>query len=187
MFKVSGKAVSTLLAVGLAGVLAGSWAAPATARQVCYFGECSGSVSQAPSTKPTATQMIAKRGSWSAHLVGEIAMLVDEFQNGAKFAVVFYPEGKPGLMLMHPNWNLQKGQQVEMIVRIDGEAYKGTATAIENNVLTVKGVSRGLLQTFYRGRQGRIEVADFAFDMSNLADAAAVFDDMLARLKTASR
>lgn len=184
MFKVSGKAVSTLLAVGLVGALAGSWAAPATAGQVCYFGECSASSSPAPSSQSKATQVVAKRGSWSARLVGQGAMIIDEFQNGAKFAIVVYPEGKAGLMLMHPDWKLQKGQQVEMIVRIDREVYKGTATAIEHNVLAVDGASKDLLQTLYRGRQGRIEVPNFSFDMTNLADAAAVIDDELARLKT---
>lgn len=183
MFKVSVKAASTLLAVGLVG-LTGSWAAPATAGQVCYFGECSASSSPAPSTPSKGTQVVAKRGSWSAHLVGQGAMIIDEFQNGAKFAIVVYPAGKAGLMLMHPDWKLQKGQQVEMIVRIDRETYKGTATAIENNVLAVDNASKDLLQTLYRGRQGRIEVPNFSFDMTNLADAAAVIDDTLARLKT---
>lgn len=98
-----------------------------------------------------------------------------------------YPEGNPGLMLTHPNWKLQKGHQMEMIVRIDGEVYPGTATAIENNVLTVNSVSRDLPKTLYRGRQGRIEVPNFSFEMTNLADAAAVMNDTLAHLKSASR
>jgi hypothetical protein len=187
MFKGSVKAASILLAAGLVGALAGSWAAPATAGQVCYFGECRATATPAPSAPSKATQVVAKRGSWSSHLVGQGAMIVDEFQNGAKFAIVVYPEGKAGLMLMHPDWKLQKGQQVEMVVRIDREAYKGTATAIEDNVLAVDSVSKDLLQGLYRGRQGRIEVPNFSFDMTNLADAAAVIDDTLARLKTASR
>jgi len=184
MFKKSGKAVSALFAAGLAGALAGSWAAPVAAGQVCYFGECRASATPGPTPQSKASQVVSKRGSWSSVLLGDGAMIVDEFQNGSKFAIVVYPSGKFSLMLMHPEWHLQKGQEVEMTIRIDGEGYKGKAVATERNVLTVDGVSKDFLKTLYNGRQGRIEVPKYSFDMTNLADAAAVINDTLARLKT---
>lgn len=185
MFKKSGKAVSALLAVGIVGAMAGSWTGPAAAGQVCYFGECRASATPAPAPQSKATQ-VSKRGSWSSVLVGEGAMIIDEFQNGSRFAILVYPSGQFGLMLMHPEWQLEKGQEVEMTIRIDGEGYKGKAVATERNVLTVDGVSKDLLKTLYRGRQGRIEVPNYSFDMTNLADAAAVINDTMARLKTSA-
>jgi hypothetical protein len=114
-------------------------------------------------------------------------MIVDEFANGSKFAILAYPEGKFGLLLTHPEWRLQRGQQVEMSIRIDGEVYKGKAVANEGGMLEVDGISKTLLTALYRGQQGRIEIADYRFDMTNLADAAAAIDDVIAHLKTASR
>ena len=196
MIKLSRVAVSALFAFGLAGALAGT-ASPAAAApgQVCYFGECRASTgpsaqpTPAPTPTPASTQskLIAKRGSWSAVLVGEGAMIIDEFANGSKFAIVAYPEGKFGLMLMHPEWRLKAGQRAEMSVKIDGETYKGTAVANDKGILEVDGCSKDMLKALYRGRQGRIEVGDYSFTMTNLGDAKAVIDAVLAHLKTAAR
>ena len=186
MVKLSRVAVSALFAFGLAGSLAG-FSASAAPGQVCYFGECRAQA--APATAPASTQsrVIAKRGSWSAVLVGDGAMIIDEFANGSKFAIVAHPEGKFSLMLMHPEWRLKAGQQAAMLVKIDGEVYKGTAVANDKGILEVEGASREMLQRLYRGRQGRIEVGDYSFTMTNLADAKAVIDAVLAHLKMASR
>lgn len=193
MVKLSRVAVSALFAFGLAGALAGmTTPASAAPGQVCYFGECRASTG--PSARPapattasTQSKLIARRGSWSAVMIGEGAMIVDEFANGSKFAILAYPEGKFGLMLMHPEWRLRAGQRAEMSVTIDGEVYKGTAVANDKGILEVEGASREMLQRLYRGRQGRIEVGDYSFTMTNLADAKAVIDAVLAHLKMASR
>jgi hypothetical protein len=190
MIKLSRVAVSALFAFGLAGALAGT-ATPAAAApgQVCYFGECRASTGPATRPAPASTQsrVIAKSGSWSAVLVGEGAMIIDQFANGSRFAIVAYPEGKFGLMLMHPEWRLKAGYRAEMTVKIDGEVYKGVAVANDKGVLEVDGASKEMLKALYRGRQGRIEVGDYSFTMTNLADAKAVIDAVLTHLKTASR
>lgn len=196
MIKLSRVAVSALFAFGLVGAAAGM-ASPASAApgQVCYFGECRASTGPsaqptpvpAPTPASTQSKLIAKRGSWSAVLVGEGAMIIDEFANGSKFAIVAYPEGKFGLMLMHPEWRLKAGQRAEMSVKIDGETYKGTAVANDKGILEVDGCSKDMLKALYRGRQGRIEVGDYSFTMTNLADAKSVIDAVLAHLKMASR
>jgi len=193
MIKLSRVAVSALFALGLAGAAAGL-ASPASAApgQVCYFGECRASTGpstqSAPAPTPASTQskVIARRGSWSAVLVGEGAMIIDEFANGSKFAIVAYPEGKFGLMLTHPEWRLKAGQRAEMSVKIDGETYKGTAVANDKGILEVDGCSKEMLKALYGGRQGRIEVGDYSFTMTNLADAKSVIDAVLAHLKTGS-
>lgn len=194
MIKLSRVAVSALFAFGLAGVLAGV-AAPASAApgQICYFGECrpstgpSAQTTPAPAPVSTQSKLIAKRGSWSALMIGDGAMVVDEFANGSKFAILAHPDGKFGLMLMHPEWRLKPGQRAEMTVKIDGEVYKGTAVANDKGILEVDGCSKEMVKALYDGRQGRIEVGDYSFTMTNLADAKAVFDAVLAHLKTASR
>ena len=196
MIKLSRVAVSALFAFGLVGAAAGM-ASPASAApgQVCYFGECrtstgpSAQPTPVPAPTPASTQskLIAKRGSWSAVLVGEGAMIIDEFANGSKFAIVAYPEGKFGLMLMHPEWRLKAGQRAEMSVKIDGETYKGTAVANDKGILEVDGCSKDMLKALYRGRQGRIEVGDYSFTMTNLADAKSVIDAVLAHLQASSR
>lgn len=193
MIKLSRVAVSALFALGLAGAAAGL-ASPASAApgQVCYFGECRASTGPsaqpAPAPTPASTQskVIARRGSWSAVLVGEGAMIIDEFANGSKFAIVAYPEGKFGLMLTHPEWRLKAGQRAEMSVKIDGETYKGTAVANDKGILEVDGCSKEMLKALYGGRQGRIEVGDYSFTMTNLSDAKSVIDAVLAHLKTGS-
>ncbi|MGE0577049.1 MAG: hypothetical protein AB7F22_26740 [Reyranella sp.] len=192
MIKLSRAAVSALFAFGLAGAAAGI-ATPASAApgQVCYFGECrtstGPSVRPAPTPASTQSKLVARRGSWSAVLVGERAMIIDEFANGSKFAIVAHPEGKFGLMLMHPEWRLRAGQRAEMSVTIDGEVYKGTAVADDRGILEVDGCSKEMLQKLYRGREGRIEVGNYSFTMTNLGDAKAVIDAVLAHLKVASR
>lgn len=178
MFKRSRMAVSVLLALGLGGVLA----APASAApgQVCYFGECRPSTNQSAKAQPapasTQSKVIAKSGSWSLTRVGDGAMIVNQFNNGSKFAILVYPEGKLSLLLTHPDWRLQKGQKAQMSVTIDGEVYKGTAVADDYGMLEVDGASKDLLKALYNGRKGRIEVGNYSFDMTNLADVAAVID-----------
>jgi len=189
MLKKSRAAASALLALGVAGALAGPWAAPASAAsgQVCYFGECSASSAPTASTQSKA-RVLARHGSWSAVAIGQGgAMVIDEFDNGAKFAILAYPNGGFGLLLTDPLWRLQKGQRTELSITIDGRVYKGEAVVSKHGMLEVDGVSPELLKALYRGRQGRIEVANYRFDMNNLADAAAAFDAVISHLKTASR
>jgi hypothetical protein len=134
------------------------------------------------SAQPSEARALPKHGSWKAVVIGEGAMIVDEFDNGAKFAILAYPEGKIGLLLSHPDWHLKRGQQVEMVVRIDGEVFGGSAGFLE-----VDGVSKALVAALYRGRKDRIEFADYRFDMTNLANAAAAIDDVVRYQQTASR
>ena len=188
MLKKSRMAVSALLALGVAGALAGPWAAPASAAsgQVCYFGECSASSAPTASTQSKA-RVLSRHGSWSAVAIGQGAMVIDEFDNGAKFAILAYPNGRFGLLLTDPQWRLQKGQRTELSITIDGQVYKGDAVVNKDGMLEVDGVSRDLLKALYRGQKGRIEVASYRFDMNNLADAAAAINAVIAHLKTASR
>ena len=191
MSKMSRTAVSAALALALAGALAGASTAPASAApgQVCYFGECSTSTapSPAPANNQAKARPLPQHGSWRSVLIGQGAMVYDQFDNGAKFAILFYPEGKFGLLMGHPEWHLKAGQQASMTVRIDGDVYTGKAVANDNGLLEVDGVSKELLKALYNGRKGRIEVGDYSFDMTNLADAAAAIDDVIAQLKIASR
>jgi hypothetical protein len=192
MLNKSRTAVSALLAIGFAGALAGSWTGPASAApgQVCYFGECSTSatpVAPAPSAQSSEARTLPKHGSWKAVVIGQGSMIVDEFDNGAKFAILAYPEGKIGLLLSHPDWRLKRGQQIELTVRIDGEVFKGTAVINEKGFLEVDGVGKAFVAALYRGRKGQIEVGDYRFDMTNLADAAAAIDDLVRYQQTVSR
>ena len=191
MFKRSRMAVSALFALGLVAALAGMTAIPASAApgQVCYFGECR--VSTGPSAQPapsaTRSQLIAKRSSLSAHLVGEQAVIVDEFNNGARFAIVARADGRFGLVLTHPEWRLKQGQRASIKVTIDGDAYQGTAVVNGHGMLEVADASKDMLKALFRGRQGRIEVGDYSFDMTNLADATAVTQAAVKHLETAGR
>jgi hypothetical protein len=188
MLNKSRVAVSALLALGVAGALAGPWAAPASAAsgQVCYFGECRASSAPAASTQSKSREL-ARHGSWSAFAIGQGAVVVDEFKGGAKFAIVAFPSGSFGLLLANPQWRLQAGQRIEMSITIDGHAYKGQAVVNKDGMLEVDGVSRDLLKALYRGRQGHIEAANYRFNLANLADAAAAIDAAIAHVKTASR
>jgi hypothetical protein len=71
-------------------------------------------------------------------------------------------------------------------VRIDGEVFKGTAVPNEG-FLEVGGVSKAFVAALYRGRKGHIEVGEYRFDMTNLADAAAAIDDLARYQQTSSR
>jgi hypothetical protein len=120
-------------------------------------------------------------------VIGQGAMIADEFDIGAKFAVFADPEGSIGLLLSHPEWRLGRGQPVQMTVRIDGQVFRGMAVPDEKSFLEVDGVSKAFLLALYRGQQGRIEIAHYRFDMTNLADAAAAIDDLERYKQTASR
>jgi hypothetical protein len=179
MIKRYRKAVSALLAFALAGALVGPWVSPAVASdRVCYFGECRGE-----SAAQSKARVVSKRGSWSAVVVGKAAMIVDQFDTGAKFAILAYPNGKLSLLLSHPDWRLRAGHRVEISVKIDNEVFKGTAVANDKGVLEVDNASKDLLEAVYRGRKGRIDAGEYYFTMNNLADAAAVIDDAAAHLQ----
>src|SRR3979490_669827 len=82
LLKKARMGVSSLLGLGLVGALAGPWAPAAAAPgQVCYFGECSASTAPAAPSQSKA-RLLSKYGSWSAVLIGQGAMSVDEVSNG---------------------------------------------------------------------------------------------------------
>jgi hypothetical protein len=185
------KSRTTLIAFGLAAALAGSFA-PATAApgETCYFGECRSSTTPAAApaqSRPAEARTLLQQGSWKAVAVGKGAMIVDEFNNGAKFAVLFYPDGKLGLMLSQPNWEFKPGQEVQMTFEVDGEGFRGAATVDEKGMLEVDGVNKRVLETLYRGRSALINAGGYRFEMSKLADAAAVIDAVVQYQQTASR
>ena len=72
MFGKPRLAVSALVALGIAGALAGPWAAPASAApgQVCSFNECSTSSTPSASTQSKA-RVLSKHGSWRAVVLGK--------------------------------------------------------------------------------------------------------------------
>jgi hypothetical protein len=188
MFSMSRTA---LIAIGLAAALAGSFA-PATAApgETCYFGECRSSTTPAAlpaPSRPEEPRVVARQGSWTAVAVGKGAMIVDEFTNGAKFAVLIYPDGKLGLRLSQPNWEFKPGQEVQMTFEVDGDGFRGTATVNEKGMLEVEGVNKRVLETLYRGRRALINAGGYRFEMSKLADAAAVIDAVVQYQQTASR
>ena len=138
MFK---KSHTALIAFGFAAALAGSFA-PATAApgETCYFGECRSAATPAavPPSCPAAARTVARNGSWKALDVCGGAILVDEFNNDAKFAVLVSKD-QIGLMLAYPNWEFRPGQQVQMTFEVDGEGFRGTATVDEKGMLVVDG------------------------------------------------
>ena len=98
-----------------------------------------------------------------------------------------HADGRFDLVLTHPEWRLKQGQRAAMKVTIDGEAYQGTAVANGQGMLEVADASKDMLKALFRGRQGRIEVGDYSFDMTNLGDATAVAQAAVKHLKTANR
>jgi hypothetical protein len=181
---------TALFALGLA-TLAGSLVpAAATPGQVCYFGECRSSTGPATApipSDPDETRPIAQHGSWKVIGVGEGAMIVDEFDNGAKLAFLFYPDGKVGLMLSHPKWDLKRGDEVTMRVEVDGSGFRGAAVVKENGIVEVATINPRVVEALYRGRSGIVEVGQYSFEMTNLANAAAAIDSLVSYQKTATR
>ena len=200
MVKKSNAAVSAVLGLAFAGALLGvTTPASAAPGQVCYFGECAASASPNPTppqrpvetrpaeTRPDAPREVSQRGSWHGVQAGPAALVYDRFDNGAKFAIVFQPEGRLGLMLSHPQWHLRKGQEVEVSIHIDREVYNGKAMVNDSGVLEADDVGKALVTAFYRGHKAQIVVGDYTFDMNSLPDAAAVIDDVLASQRRAGR
>lgn len=184
------KSRTTLIAISLAAALAGSFA-PATAApgETCYFGECRNSTTSAAlPSRSEEPRVLVRQGSWTAVAIGKGAMIVDEFDNGSKFAVLFYPDGKLGLMISHPNWEFKPGQEVQMTFEVDGDGFRGTATINAKGMLEVDGVNKRVLETLYRGRKALINVGGYRFEMTKLADAAAAIDALMQyQQQTASR
>jgi hypothetical protein len=182
MFGKSRVAVAAVMVLGVAGMLAGPWASPASATlaPIRCFGECS------TSSASTQGRVLSKHGNWSAVILGTRGMVVHEFDNGAKFAIVAHPNGEISLLLMHPDWRLQRDQRTDFSIDIDGHVFRGTSVANQDGVLDVV-VSRTFVVAFYRGNQALIEIGEYRLAMTALADAAAAIDDVIADLKSASR
>jgi len=188
MFK---KSRNALLALGVLATLAGPFAAAASGAsgQVCYFGECretAAPAAPARSAPSPEARMVAKQGEWTALAIGSASMIVADFQDGSKFAVVIGASEKPVVFLSAPNWRLKAGQKAAIKMQIDGETYEGTAVATELGNLQIS-VDEDFLQALYRGRSAKIEVFRESFTLVNLADAAAVMDGMIHYRQTAAR
>ena len=113
MFGKSRVAVAAVMVLGVAGMLAGPWASPASATlaPIRCFGECS------TSSASTQGRVLSKHGNWSAVILGTRGMVVHEFDNGAKFAIVAHPNGEISLLLTHPDWRLQRDQRADILDR----------------------------------------------------------------------
>jgi len=189
--------IGTAFVIGLMGSSALTLAAPAMAApagQTCYFGECTDGpaprtpvVAPAPKTEEAQVEKICEHGSWKAVAYGRVVMIIDEFDDGSRFAFVDPGDGKIRLVLSNSRWHLSKGRSIKMTVTIDGEAYAATVTAIDETMLAVDDVSREFLQAFYHGDRALIRVGDFKFEMRSLPDAARTIDDAIRYQKVASR
>jgi hypothetical protein len=180
-------AIGAALAIGLIGSSALTLAGPAAAAssgQTCYFGECGDGiaprtpvVAPAPESQDSQVEKISEHGSWKAFASGRMVMVVDEFEDGSKFAIVSSGRGKVTLVLSNPHWHLQKGSRTRMTITVDGQAYAATVTAINETMLTLDDVSKEFLQAFYHGDRAQIRVGDFRAEMQSLPDAQRVIDD----------
>ena len=172
---------------------AGALSAPASA--ACYFGEC-GAGTAAPVTNGSRVSgaapekqpvTFASHSSWSAVAAGDGTIIImDEFHDGSKFAIVDAGE-KVGLLMTNPAWHLGSGNRYTMKISIDGKAFSATVPALDDTTLGLEDIEADFIATFYHGRAARIEIGQYSADILSLPDAASTIDDAVRYKKTAMR
>jgi hypothetical protein len=194
-------AIGAAFAIGLTASAAGLSAAPAVAAapgQVCYFGECApGAAPQVPA-QPAAqpsqsgsgcqdsAQTISEHGSWKAVASCSMIMIVDEFDDGSKFAIVD-TGGKVGIVLKNPHWHLSTGKRFVVTISVDGHEFSAMVPALDSTMIGLEDVSMDFVKALYRGHKARIQVGQESFTMTRLADAAAALDDAIRYQKRVAR
>jgi len=189
---------ATAAAAALAICLAVPLSMPAGA--ACYFGECGASVSTsaAPAVQPSRVSLappaasaklghaFATHGSWSAMELQGSTLIMDQFTDGARLAIVAYHSGSISLMLSHPDWHFKEGQEFNVKADIDGHVFSGSGTAGKEDVVELENVEKGFLQALYKGSKAKITIDDNVFEITSLPDAALTIDDVMTYLKSAS-
>jgi len=186
--------VATALAVSFAGPLS----APASA--ACYFGECGAgaTASTAPATQPSRVSLaqpeasakpgriLATHGSWSAEVHQGSTVIMDQFTDGSRLAIIAYPNGSVSLVLRSPDWHFKPGQEFDVKADVDGHIFSGSGTAGKEDVVELENVEKDFLQALYKGGKAKITIQGDVFEIDTLPDAALTIDDAMTYLKNAS-
>ena len=188
MFRTFRSSIAALVVT--ASLTSSAFAAPGRS---CYFGECSAvavapaAVSAPASTVSSEFRRIAGHGTWTAMSDGQATLVVDTFNDGSKFAIADYGNGKGGLIFSRPSWQMTKGQTYTMKIDVDGQSFTGTVIASNAMTLLLDDVTTAFVSAIYNGRKGEIRIGDFSADMTTLADAGATMHEAVLYQQTSAR
>ena len=164
--------------LGLA--LAGVFMAPASAAQVCYFGEC-GAVASTPTSaaapSDSGIKVLVSYGSWQVLADSEgHRMIADSFDHSK--LVIGKENGAFQFFLVDSAWNLPNNKTFDAKVVIDGRSFVGTASVLTSHMLSIKDVSPAVMKAMYHGENATILIGgmDWTLSLENAGlaiDAAA--------------
>jgi len=168
----------------LAGAAAIAFAAPAAAAQVCYFGECAPATTAPATTAATPTRTIPKAqpdtgfkvlvqyGSWQVISKDGQRVVLDTFDDGS-FIMIGVKDGSFAMVFHNPQWSLTKGQTFEVRADIDGRVFKGTAKAIDDNLVSIEDITMDFMKVLCAGEKATITVVgeDWNLYLVNAAKA----------------
>jgi len=186
---------TTVTTAALSVILAVPLSMPAGA--VCYLGECTtampadttpsmnGSrVSFSPSPAQQKPVKVAEHNSWSAFAYNDQMFIMDEFNDGSKFAIVEAGE-KVGVQMANLSWHLVPGQSYKMKITIDGRVFSGTVPVMDKTTLGYEDVPSDFIAAFCNGHTAHIEIEQlFSGDIQSLPDAKATVEDAFLYEKT---
>ena len=111
---------------------------------------------------PAQARAISSHGYWIAtqqKLNGEwVTTAQTEYEDGAIAAVVLSREGVRFRFQDKKSWDLQQGRTVSIRIWIDGDGYKGTATAINDSEYESNDLSVEFLKALVEGKTARAEI-----------------------------
>jgi hypothetical protein len=165
----------TFIAVATVAILAG----PAAARPVCYFGECGpeaiAPAPAVPKAQPASTdRVLFKYGSWEVDLIDGQRVLVDRFDDGTA-VMITEMDGEFDLMIYRRQWNLSEGRSFAANANVDGRVFRGTARAIDRQMVVIKGMTMSFMKALYHGKTAVITVLGQEWQLG-LANAAKAID-----------
>ncbi len=111
---------------------------------------------------PAHARALASHGYWIAshqRLNGEcVTTAQTEYKDGAIAAVVISRAGVQFRFQDKNGFNLERGQTASIRIWIDGDGYKGTATAINDSEYQTSDLSTEFLKELIAGNSARVEL-----------------------------
>lgn len=111
---------------------------------------------------PASAKTVATHGYWSTSeqmLDGSMATMARTEIDDGSIAAFILTDNEIRFRAQDEGWSLRAGQKTQILITIDGEVYRGTATAVNDTEFETSDLSLEFLKQLINGHEAIVEVA----------------------------
>jgi hypothetical protein len=132
---------------------------------------------------PASAKTVAEHGYWSTSeqvLDGSVATMARTEIDDGSIAAFILTRNEIRFRAQDDGWSLRAGQTTQIRITVDGEVYRGTATAVNDTEFETSDLSVEFLKKLINSREAVVEVGGDSWRL-NLNGLAASLGDAITR------